>query len=393
MDLSRGMSEGDLKGYLAEARELALGEIRSLIPRDQQAQRSLYDLMLDYPLRDAKGLRPALCIAACRAQGGQLQAVAPTAAVLELYHNAFLIHDDIEDQSELRRGQPTLHLQHGVPIAVNVGDAMLALALQPLLDNTRLLGLGRSLRILQSVAHMVTLSVEGQALELDWIAARKWDVSDADYCEMVVKKTGWYSFITPVLVGAIAAGTTSPDLARLADFARSLSVGFQIQDDILNLEQGRGEYGKEFAGDLWEGKRTLMLLHALRQATAEERRAAEAVLSKARPRSPIAPEVGAGLASCIDRLVAEGQLSPRGREALRSAALQGALQEAKQASDVDQLLELIRKYGSMQYAREHAQSWVERAAVALREWAAPLEDSQHLRFLFGVLNYVLARTR
>src|SRR5688572_20539610 len=95
LDPSRGMSEVDLKGYLEQARELALSEIRSLIPRDEQARRSLYDLVLDYPLREAKGLRPALCIAACRAQGGQLQAVAPSAAVLELYHNAFLIHDDI----------------------------------------------------------------------------------------------------------------------------------------------------------------------------------------------------------------------------------------------------------------------------------------------------------
>ena len=85
----------------------------------------LFNLMLDYPLRDAKALRPALCIATCRALGGQLEEVLPSAAVLEFFHNAFLIHDDIEDQSELRRGAPTLHYAHGVPIAVNVGDAML----------------------------------------------------------------------------------------------------------------------------------------------------------------------------------------------------------------------------------------------------------------------------
>ncbi|MEO8180981.1 MAG: polyprenyl synthetase family protein [Deltaproteobacteria bacterium] len=387
------MSEVDLKGYLEQARELALSEIRSLIPRDEQARRSLYDLVLDYPLREAKGLRPALCIAACRALGGQLQAVAPSAAVLELYHNAFLIHDDIEDQSELRRGKPTLHLQHGVPIAVNVGDAMLALALQPLLDNTRLLGLGRSLRILQSVAHMVTLSVEGQALELDWIAACNWDVSDSDYCEMVVKKTGWYSFITPVLVGAIAAGAPSQGMARLADFARSLSVGFQIQDDILNLEQGRGEYGKEFAGDLWEGKRTLILLHALREATPEERWAAEVTLRKPRPLTALATKRAEGLAECIDRLVAEGQLSARGREVLQAAVLVGEPPQVKQPREVDQLLCLIQKYGSVHYARQCARRWVDQAAAALGEWSRPLEDSQHLRFLFGVLSYVVARTR
>ena len=67
MDSMRGMSEVDLQGYLAEARELALKEIQALVPRDEKARRALYDLILDYPLRDAKGLRPALCIAACRA--------------------------------------------------------------------------------------------------------------------------------------------------------------------------------------------------------------------------------------------------------------------------------------------------------------------------------------
>src|SRR5262245_60657475 len=117
----------DVEGYLAECRALVLAEIRQLIPRESSPFRPiLYDLMLEYPLRDAKAMRPALCIACCRALGGRLEAVLPSAAVLEFYHNAFLIHDDIEDGSHTRRGAPTLHVAHGVPIAINVGDAMLA---------------------------------------------------------------------------------------------------------------------------------------------------------------------------------------------------------------------------------------------------------------------------
>ena len=112
----------------------------------------LFDLILDYPLRGGKALRPTLSIATCRALGGRLEAVLPTAATLELYHNAFLIHDDIEDESLLRRGRPTLHVDHGIPIAINVGDAMLALSLQPLLDNVERVGLGPALRILRAVA-------------------------------------------------------------------------------------------------------------------------------------------------------------------------------------------------------------------------------------------------
>lgn len=386
------MTDDAFEAYLAQARELAIAEIRALFAKDQLSRRTLYDLMLDYPLRDAKGLRPALCIAACRAQGGQLEAVAPSAGVLELYHNAFLIHDDIEDDSELRRGRPTLHLEHGVPIAVNVGDAMLALALQPLLDNTRLLGLGRSLRILQSVAHMVTLSVEGQALELDWIARRRWDLSDDDYFDMVVKKTGWYSFITPVLIGAIAAGTRSDAMASLAEFGRCLSIGFQIQDDILNVETVSTGYGKEFAGDLWEGKRTLILLHCLRAATAEERSRAEAVLGKPRPSQASARQPEARLAQCVADVFATGDLSARGRDLLL-AQLATPAAGCKQSSDVEFLLDLIRKYGSIAYARDLARGWVEQARDALQAWSTGLDDSQHLRFLHAVLNYVVVRTR
>jgi len=113
-----------LRAYLDDCRGLVEAEIRRIVPADGRRGAALYDLMLDYPLREAKGLRPALCIATCRALGGKLEAVLRSAAVLELYHNAFLIHDDIEDESIMRRGGPTLHRTHGIPVAVNVGDAM-----------------------------------------------------------------------------------------------------------------------------------------------------------------------------------------------------------------------------------------------------------------------------
>ncbi len=162
----------DLNAYLNDCRTLVTEEIRQIIPADRRYQSILYDLMLDYPLREGKALRPALCIASCRALGGKLESVLRSAAVLELYHNAFLIHDDVEDESLMRRGSPTLQRQHGVPIAVNVGDAMLALTLKPLLENIGVVGLGPALRILEAISHMVQESVHGQAMELDWCGAR-----------------------------------------------------------------------------------------------------------------------------------------------------------------------------------------------------------------------------
>ena len=124
-----------LDDYLALCKDACDGEIDRLYGPGERGSNGLYDLILDYPLRGGKALRPALSIATCLGLGGHLEAILPTAATLELYHNAFLIHDDIEDESWWRRGKPTLHIDHGVPIAVNVGDAMLSLSLQPLLDN------------------------------------------------------------------------------------------------------------------------------------------------------------------------------------------------------------------------------------------------------------------
>ena len=265
-----------LDDYLALCKDACDGEIDRLYGPAQRGSNGLYDLILDYPLRGGKALRPALSIATCLGLGGHLEAILPTAATLELYHNAFLIHDDIEDESWTRRGKPTLHIDHGIPIAVNVGDAMLSLSLQPLLDNVERVGLGPALRILRAVAHMTRRTVEGQALELDWVRNNTWQLDDADYLEMVELKTSWYSFITPLQVGAVAAGAGPEQLEPLEALGRHLGAAFQITDDLLNLRADPEDYGKEIGGDLWEGKRTLMLLHALRNADTRRSRARRA---------------------------------------------------------------------------------------------------------------------
>lgn len=140
----------------------------------------LYSLMLDYPLRHAKGLRPALCIATSRALGTTLEAVVPSAAAFELLHNAFLIHDDVEDESLYRRGEPTLQRQVGVPVAVNVADGMFALALTPLLENTEVIGLGPALDVLERISRAILITVEGQATELMWVRDNRWRFEDGD---------------------------------------------------------------------------------------------------------------------------------------------------------------------------------------------------------------------
>jgi geranylgeranyl diphosphate synthase type II len=350
-----------LLAYMEECRGRVVDEIREIVPRDARAGGLLYELMLDYPLRGGKALRPALCIATCRALGGHLESVLRSSAVLELYHNAFLIHDDVEDGSDLRRNQRTLHRLHGVPIAVNVGDGMLALTMEPLLENIELVGLGRALRILRVVARMARESAEGQMMELDWVRRADWSPADRSYLRMVYKKTCWYTFIAPVLVGGIAAGARESELADLARFVTPLGIAFQIQDDVLNLVGEASRYGKEIDGDLWEGKHTLLLIHAVRRASHEQRREALRILSRPRP-----------------------------GEGLRAGPVAGGV---KSEQDVAFLRELVLRGGGVDYARAVARRHADRARRSFERIGAGLPGSVHRDFLESLVDFVVARDR
>lgn len=335
-----------LKSYLDECRALVLEEIQAIVPENRYRP-VLYDLVLDYPLRAGKAFRPALCIATARALGGRLEDVLRTAAVLELFHNAFLVHDDIEDGSLIRRGKPTLHQDFGIPIAVNVGDSIFALCLQPLLDNTRLLGLGKALKILELIARMARESVEGQALELDWIRKGQFEVRERDYCLMCYKKSCWYTFIAPTQIGAVISGGQGLLLSHLRKYAAYIGVAFQIQDDVLNLAGDEGKYGKEIGGDLWEGKHTLILMHMLRHATPREAARARAILCKSR----------------LEKTDAE----------------------------VSFLLELVQRYNSLEFSRSVARQMGAKAGKALSRAAAWMPASIHRDFLTAMVDYVIER--
>ena len=377
-----------LDDYLGLCKDACDAEIDRLYGPDERGSNGLYDLILDYPMRGGKALRPALSIATCLGLGGYLEAILPTAATLELYHNAFLIHDDIEDESWWRRGKPTLHIDHGVPIAVNVGDAMLSMSLQPLLDNVERVGLGPALRILRAVAKMTRLTVDGQAVELDWVRSNTWRLDDDDYLKMVELKTSWYSFITPLQAGAIAAGAAPERLAPLESLGRHLGAAFQITDDLLNLRANPDEYGKEIGGDLWEGKRTLMLLHTLRCAEPDDRDRAVQILAKRRPSA----DGELGLNELLDRLTARGELSTSGRAEIAARLHGHRPSESKSLNEIRWLYELMHRVGSIKHARDvaarHAQE-AGRVLVSL-DW---FPRSRHRDVLADLVDYVHGRTR
>ena len=380
--------------YLSDCRQLTLDEIARHVPRDGRHTAGLYELMLDYPLRPGKALRPALCIAVCRALNGDLQRALPSAAALELFHSAFLVHDDVEDGTELRRHGPTLHTLHGVPIAVNVGDGLLATALEPLLFNTRALGVGPSLRILRLFARMARESAEGQMLELAWMRQRRWPIRQSDYIRLVHKKTGWYSFIAPVQAGAIAASADDRVVSVLGRFALLLGIAFQIKDDLLSLERVEDDIGKDTLGDLWEGKYTLPLLHALGKASESERARMISLLSGRRRATARDPDAATAVAeqALFDKLERAVALSTDERATLEKALL--GHDGSKDADAVGELARFVRSRDgeSLRYARDVARRHADRARRILESTLGASPRRLDGRFLEGLVDFVVDRS-
>ena len=272
---------------LAMYRDVSLGHLVSAIP-DREPRKYLYDLVTMYPKRGGKGFRPGLCLSVNKIFGGKDSDAMNTAVALELYHNAFLVHDDIEDESEDRRGLPTMHAEFGIPIALNVGDAMNVLTIKPLMKNLQLLGSQLAWEVFTEIEHMVLESVEGQAMELGWRRDNNCKLQDEDYLQMILKKTCWYTCIHPIRLGAIIGSKGKVNADIFNRFGYYLGAAFQIQDDLLNLAGERENYGKEIGGDILEGKRTLMLIHLLNKCNRKEKKELEYFLQL--PRNKRTPE-------------------------------------------------------------------------------------------------------
>jgi geranylgeranyl diphosphate synthase type II len=311
-------------------------------------ERHLYELVADYPRRGGRMLRPSLCIATARAFGAELGDAVHVAAALELLHNAFLVHDDVEDESETRRGRPTMHALHGVPIAVNVGDALALLGLRVLMDGRTRLGPRLTMEVLAEAERMARESIEGQAIELGWRRDNVTDLATDDYLQMVLKKTCWYTTIFPMRVGALIGARGEAPLDGFVRFGFFLGAAFQIQDDLLNLEGDPVRYGKELGGDLHEGKRTLMLIHVLAAASPSERARLETFLA-----------------------------APR---------------ESRSNAEVRWLRSCMDAHGALEHARQTAHALAGAASHECEALYAEIPDSADRRFVAALPAWVLARS-
>ena len=267
------------------------------------ADTTLGRVIASYPSRRGKGLRPALLLATCEAFGGDVRDGLATAVALELMHNAFLVHDDVEDDSARRRGEPSLHVEHGVPMAVHAGDALAVRAILPLLDQPRLSAhLVR--RVTREFLDTASRTLEGQGMELGWRDDPRIDLSLDDYLRLVLAKSCWYTTIFPLRAGCLIGGRASVPLGPLTNFGFLLGAAFQVRDDLLDLTGDLAAHGKEARSDLREGKRTLPLIHLVGVVEGQDRRWLERFLGR-----PPASRTDDDVASVLDLMYRHGSIT------------------------------------------------------------------------------------
>ncbi len=215
-----------------------------------------------------KRLRPVLVLLTSRLFGPSAPTARRLAAVVEMIHTATLVHDDVIDTAKTRRGRPSANTVWGNHTAVLAGDWLYMQAFQVALRE-------RQFHLLDVLISLTQLMVEGELLQLDRL--RQLDISEADYMELVDRKTASL-FSACAKLGAISAGAEESAENRLGEFAWNLGMAFQLVDDILDFTSTEKILGKPAGNDLREGKVTLPMIYALQTASREEREAVESVI-------------------------------------------------------------------------------------------------------------------
>lgn len=213
-----------------------------------------------------KRIRPLLMLMAYNLYKEDVEQIFSPATGIEVYHNYTLLHDDLMDKAEMRRGKSTVHKVWNENAAILSGDAMLVLAYQFMVACP-----SASLKEVLDLFSMTALEIcEGQQMDMEF-ESRK-DVSEAEYLEMIRLKTS-VLLACSLKIGAVLAGASQEDADRLYDFGINLGVAFQLKDDLLDVYGNPEVFGKNIGGDILCNKKTYLLIKAFERADEQQRRA------------------------------------------------------------------------------------------------------------------------
>ena len=236
---------------------------------------SLYDAVRHLPLAGGKRLRPTIAMLSAEAVGGDGKKTLPFGIAIEIIHNFTLVHDDIMDRSNLRRGIETVHMRFGENTAIIAGDVLFAKAFEIMHD------LDVSPSLLNELIYITIKCVEeiceGQQLDMEF--EKKRSISEEDYIEMIKKKTA-VLFSCASRGGGMIGGGKENEIKALSRYGTYLGLAFQIWDDYLDLYGKEESLGKDIGNDIRNGKKTLIIVNAIENADENERKKLLSILGK-----------------------------------------------------------------------------------------------------------------
>jgi len=235
--------------------------------------RSLYAPSAYLLSSGGKRLRPLLVLLSAKAVNAKLSEVYNAAIAVELLHNFTLVHDDIMDNADKRRGRLTLHKKYDHNTAILAGDSLLSIAYEYLLKDCN----GNAKEVISSFTRGLIEVCEGQSLDTDF-ELRK-NVALSEYITMIKKKTAAMAEMC-CRIGALLGGGTKSQVNALGNYGLNLGIAFQIQDDLLDISADEKKFGKTIGGDLVEGKKTFLFLEALEKSRGEDRKKLLKVIEK-----------------------------------------------------------------------------------------------------------------
>ena len=256
-----------------------IGVINSYLDRAVSDYFPMLREMSRYAIRGCgKRIRPLLAVLSCEAVGGDPKLAIPVAVAYELAHTAALIQDDVLDRSPKRRGKPSVWKLYSLGEAILLSDLFLFEIYGVIAEYENLnLPPKRLYRLLRLIRESAKNAAWGELLDLE--LAKRSDVTVEDYLEMIRFKTGSL-LAAPAAAGAIVAGASESRVQALYLFAEKIGMAYQIQDDILDIVGSEEEIGKPIFLDLKAGKKSIVLIHALKNATGDERRFLEGIMFK-----------------------------------------------------------------------------------------------------------------
>ncbi|MCF6153533.1 octaprenyl-diphosphate synthase [Candidatus Kuenenia stuttgartiensis] len=294
--------------------------LRELIPVDEENY--LSEPIWYHMNTKGKRVRPAICLITCEALGGNPENALSFALAIEVLHNMFLMHDDIEDGDTVRRDQPTVWVKYGTANAINAGDYLLACAYKSTLASP--VAPEKRLKLLEALTLTYGKTVEGQALDINARAAESFTV--AAYMKMVELKTGYY-LACGMVGGAIVAGASNEVVEKIWMLGKNMGPAFQIRDDLIDLTHGKGR-GGVIGSDIKEGKASFLYSYVLQIASGEQKKKLREIM-----------------------------LKPR---------------EETTADDIEWVLDVYRRYDAMKYAQDYAENLVQQAYKTINE--IPVDD-------------------